>query len=277
MWNMLTKLLLTLAVGYGLVVLLVFLLQGRLLYLAGAPGREIDATPDDVGLMYEDVWLETADGVEIHGWFVHGNSDRVLLFFHGNAGNISHRLFSIRQFVDLGMSVFIIDYRGYGHSSGWANEEGLYRDAEAAWQYLVDDRDVAAQDIVVFGRSLGGSVAANLAAKVQPRALILESTFTSIPDIAQERYPWLPVRLISRLSHPTVEYLKDVHAPVLIIHSLDDQLIPYHHSKSLLETANQRGTILSIRGTHNNAIAVDAAAYTSGLNDFLASLSSPTP
>ena len=143
---------------------------------------------------YQDVFIETADEVTVHGWFVAGRSSQVLLFFHGNAGNISHRLDSIRQFFDLGLSVLIIDYRGSGQSGGKTTESGIYRDADAAWRYLTEDRDISASDIIVFGRSLGGSVASHLAAQHQPLALIVESSFTSVPDIAAELYPWLPAR-----------------------------------------------------------------------------------
>ena len=122
--------------------------------------------------------------------------------------DISHRLDSIAQFRDLGLSVLIIDYRGYGQSEGRTTEKGIYRDADAAWRYLVESRGVVASDIVIFGRSLGASVASRLAVKHQPRALILESSFTSVPDIAQSLYPWLPVRWLSRLSHATRDYVQ---------------------------------------------------------------------
>jgi pimeloyl-ACP methyl ester carboxylesterase len=119
------KFILIVAAGYALLVAVVYLMQGRMLYLATVPGRELTATPADIGLAYEDVAIETADGVRLHGWFIPGGSSRVLLFFHGNAGNISHRLHSIRQFLGLGLSVLIIDYRGYGESGGKTTEKGM--------------------------------------------------------------------------------------------------------------------------------------------------------
>ncbi len=157
------KLLFVVVAGYGLIIVVVYLMQSRMLYLPNVSGRELVMTPSDVGMDYEDVSIETADGVTLHGWFVGGPSAQVLLFFHGNAGNISHRLDSIRQFHNLGLSVFIIDYRGYGQSSGKTTERGIYRDANAAWRYLTEDRGVPASNIVIFGRSLGASVAAHLA------------------------------------------------------------------------------------------------------------------
>ncbi len=270
MLNAIIKFLLVLAVAYGLLVLLVYLMQDRMLYLANMPGRTLEATPKNAGMEYEDVWLHTEDGVDIHGWYVPGQSDRVLLFFHGNAGNISHRLFSIRQFLELGLSVLIIDYRGYGQSGGRVNEHGFYRDADAAWRYLTGERGIDADDIVIFGRSLGGSVAAKLASRVEPKALILESSFTSVPDAAQDIYPWLPARLLSRLRHATREYVRDVHCPVLVVHSRDDEIIPYHHGEDIYAAANEPRAMLTLRGGHNDAIATDEANYISGLRSFLA-------
>lgn len=267
------KFLLVVAAGYALLVVVVYLMQGRMLYLADVPGRSLTMTPTDIGLDYEDVSIEATDGVTLHGWFVSGDSPRVLLFFHGNAGNISHRLDSIRQFINLGFSVLIIDYRGYGHSEGSTSEAGIYRDADAAWRYLVDDRDIAENDIVVFGRSLGGSVASWLAAQHQPRALIVESSFISVPDVAQELYPWLPVRWLSRLRHATRDHVSDVQCPTLVVHSRDDEIIPFRHGQEIFAAANEPKTLLAIRGSHNDAFIQDEFAYIEGLRGFLAGLS----
>ena len=243
-----------------------------MLYLPGMPGRSLDMTPADVGMEYEDVWIETADTVSLHGWFIPGQSARTLLFFHGNAGNISHRLESIRQFRSLGLSVFIIDYRGYGQSKGRTTEKGMYRDAEAAWRYLTRDRGIDASDIVIFGRSLGASVASWLAAEYPPSALIVESSFTSVPDIAQELYPWLPARWLSRLKHATRDYVRDVRCPVLVVHSRDDEIIPFHHGEAIFAAASEPRSLLEIRGGHNDAILVDEQNYLEGLGEFLSGI-----
>jgi len=269
------KLILVIAACYGLLVVVVYFMQGRMLYLAEVPGRTLTMTPADVGMDYQDVSIETTDGVTLHGWFIAGRSSRVLLFFHGNAGNISHRLDSIRQFQDLGLSVFIIDYRGYGQSEGRTTEKGIYRDADAAWRYLIEGRGIVASDIVIFGRSLGASVASWLAAQTQPLALIVESSFTSVPDIAQDLYPWLPARWLSRLSHATRDYIQDVRCPVLVVHSRDDEIIPFHHGEEIFASANKRRTLLEIRGTHNDAFLQDERTYVGGLQAFLTSLSAP--
>jgi len=269
------KFILVVVACYGLLVVVAYLMQGRMLYLAEVPGRALIMTPTDIGMDYEDVSIVTADGVTLHGWFIAGRSSRVLLFFHGNAGNISHRLDSIVQFQDLGLSVLIIDYRGYGQSEGRTTEKGIYRDADAAWRYLIESRGVVAGDIVIFGRSLGASAASRLAKKHQPLALILESSFTSVPDIAQSLYPWLPVRWLSRLSHATGDYVRDVHCPVLVVHSRDDEIIPFHHSETIFASANEPRTLLAIRGTHNDAFLRDERTYVDGLRAFLSGLFTP--
>lgn len=261
--------------AYGLVLATAYFMQGRMLYLPNVPGRTLTLTPTVERMDYEDVSIETADGVTLHGWFVPGRSQRVLLFFHGNAGNISHRLDSIRQFRNLELSVFIIDYRGYGQSEGRTSEAGLYRDADAAWDYLTETRGVRPQDIVVFGRSMGASVAAQLAARQQPLALIVESSFTSVPDIAKELYPWLPVRWLSRMNHATRDYVRDVSCPVLVVHSQDDEIIPFHHARAIFEAAPAAHSLLTLRGSHNDAHIWDERAYIEGLWRFLAALPSP--
>ena len=263
---------LVIAAFYVLLVAVVYLMQGRMLYLANVPGRKLTATPADIDLEYEDVTIETADGVRLHGWFVPGSSDRVLLFFHGNAGNISHRLESIRQFLNLGLSVFIIDYRGYGQSGGKTTEKGIYRDADAAWRYLTEEGGVAAGDIIIFGRSMGASAAAKLATKQQPLALIVESSFTSVPDIAQEIYPWLPARWLSHLRHATHDYVRNVRSPVLVIHSRDDEIVPFHHGKAIFAAAQDPKTLVTLRGSHNDAYVRDEANYIKGLRAFLSVL-----
>ena len=269
------KFILVVAACYGLLVVVVYFMQGRMLYLSGVPGRTLTMTPTNVGMDYQDISIETTDGVTLHGWFIAGRTSRVLLFFHGNAGNISHRLDSIRLFQDLGLSVLIIDYRGYGQSEGRTTERGIYRDADAAWRYLIEGRGIVASDIVIFGRSLGASVASRLAAQQQPLALIVESSFTSVPDIAQDLYPWLPARWLSRLSHATRDYVRDVRCPILVVHSRDDEIIPFHHGEAIFASANEPRTLLAIRGTHNDAFLRDERAYIGGLRTFLTGLSAP--
>ncbi len=253
----------------GLVALLV-LFQSSFLYF---PSGNIEATPKDIGLPFEEVWLRTSDRVKLHSWFVPAEKNRgVVLFFHGNGGNISHRLDSIYTFNRLGLSVFIFDYRGYGQSEGKTTEEGTYRDAEAAWFYLVEKRKIPPGEIVIFGRSLGGSIASWLAQDHIPRALIVESSFTSVPDIGAEIYPFFPVKQISRFEYNTREYLSRVNCPVLIVHSPEDDLIPFSHGEKLFESAKDPKNFLEIRGGHNDGFMVSGGTYKDGLESFFSVL-----
>ncbi len=248
--------------------LILFLFQARLLFF---PTRGIVATPATIGLAYEDVQFTTEDGVTLSGWFVPAKEGkRVVLFFHGNAGNISHRLESIEQFHRLGLNVFIIDYRGYGRSGGRISEAGSYLDAEAAWRYLVEERRVEPERIIIFGRSLGGGVATWLAKTHPPKALILESTFTSVPDVAARQLSFFPVRLLARIEYNSVERLPQVTVPILIIHSPDDQVIPYSHGRRLFEVAPEPKEFLRMVGGHNEGFIVTGQRYEDGLKAFVA-------
>jgi hypothetical protein len=259
------------AVGaYGALLLALYVGQAGLLYLPELPSRELAATPREVGLAYEDVRLETADGVGLHGWYLPARDARAtLLFFHGNAGNVSHRLDSLRIFHGLRLNVLIFDYRGYGRSEGRPTEEGTHRDALAAWRHLVEQRGEPPQRIVLFGHSLGAALAAWLAAREQPGAVILESAFTSVPDLAAELYWWLPARALARLDYATLEYVREIRSPLLVAHSRDDEIIPYRHGRALYEAAHAPKTFLELRGDHNAGFLISGDDYLRGLDAFL--------
>ena len=264
------KLLLAALAVYALLVLLMFLFQSRLVFLPHMPGRGLVATPAQVGLAYEDLQIATADGEKLHGWWLpHPDPRGTLLFSHGNAGNISHRLDSLRLFHDLGLEVLIYDYRGYGRSSGRASEAGVYRDAEAAWRWLLENRGRAPERIVLFGRSLGGTVTARLATRVKPAAVILESSFTSLPDLAADLYGLLPVRSLSRIRLDTREYVAKIDAATLIVHSRDDEIVPYDHARKLVRAANAPADLLTLSGGHNTGIFESMDSYRAGLDRFL--------
>ncbi len=250
-------------------VLLVFLLmfQSDLIYF---PQREITFLPGTMGLSYEDVYFKTADGVNLHGWFVPAERGRgVVLFCHGNAGNISHRLESIQIFHRLGLDTFIFDYRGYGKSEGRISEEGTYLDVEAAWQYLVSNQKISDDKIIIWGRSLGGSIAAWIGQKHTAKLLILESVFTSVPDMGAEIYPFFPVRLLARFKYKTIDYVKQVNFPVLIIHSPEDEIIPFVHGRRLFEAAKEPKKFLEISGSHNEGFIFSGKHYENGLDSFI--------
>ena len=260
---------LRIACGCALLVLFLVVFQSCSLYYPNLPSRKITATPDTVGLAYEPVKITTDDGVELDGWFLPADNARgVLLFFHGNAGNISHRLDSLRIFNRLGLSTLIFDYRGYGRSEGSISEDGTYRDAEAVWRYLVEE-DIPAGKIVVFGRSLGAAIAAHLATQHTPGVLILESAFTSVPDFAARAFWFLPARWLTGFSYNTREYLRSVICPVLIVHSRDDDIVPYRNGQALLRAANEPKQFLEIRGGHNGGFLLSGPTYVDGLDAFL--------
>ena len=259
------------AAAWLLLALYVYVVQERLVFLSRLPGRTIEATPAAFGLDYTDVYLETSDGVRLHGWYVSAN-DAVgtVLFLHGNAGNISHRLDSIAIFNALGFDVLIFDYRGYGQSEGSTSEQGTYRDAEAAWRYLTGERGIDPSGIVVFGRSLGGAIAAHLVATHDAGALIVESSFTSAANMAAKLYPFLPVRLLLRLEYPVIDYVARAKAPVLIVHSRGDEIIPFSMGQELYEAAPRPKALLELDGDHNGAFLLDGERYVQGLRLFLA-------
>lgn len=246
---------------------LLFFSQSRLLYY---PIRHVAVTPDSIGLSYEPIEIRAKDGVRLDAWFLPAPQRRgVLLFFHGNAGNISHRLDSLKIFHDLGLTVLIFDYRGYGRSEGTISEQGIYRDAEAVWRYLAEERGFSNQEIVFFGRSLGAAVAAWLAARHKPAALIMESAFTSVPDLAQSFYPIFPARWMVRSRYSADEYLRTVTCPILVIHSRDDEIIPIKHGRRVFVAASEPKQFLEIRGGHNDGFLLSGRLYVDGLDAFL--------
>jgi uncharacterized protein len=252
---------------YCALVAVAYFTQGRMLYY---PTRELEATPSDIGLGFEEVTVRTRDGVALSTWYVPSRTERgIVVFCHGNAGNISHRLDSIRIFHDLGLSVLIFDYRGYGKSEGSPTEQGTYRDAEAVWEYLVNLKRIPPGKIVIFGRSLGGAVAAHLAATREAAALIVESGFTSVPDLGARHFPYLPVRLISRFGYRTIEKVQRTDIPKLFIHSPQDEIVPYSQGLELFAHAAEPKEFLEIAGGHNDGFLISGERYISGLERFL--------
>jgi fermentation-respiration switch protein FrsA (DUF1100 family) len=246
------------------------LLSGCVSRLIYHPDSDMKGTPTDHGLPYECVDLETKDGVTLSGWWVPAFKQRgVVLFCHGNAGNVSHRLDFLLIFNRLGLSTFIFDYRGYGKSGGLPSEQGTYLDAEAAWHYLVQERKILPEHIIIFGRSLGGSIAAWLAQDHHPGMLIVESTFTSLRDMVKDRFPWVPARLVRNYQYDTRQYLQNTRCPVLIIHSRDDDLIPFRRGEELYEVAKGPKEFLEISGSHNRAFMDSLTQYELALDTFI--------
>ncbi|MCO6440807.1 MAG: alpha/beta hydrolase [Nitrococcus mobilis] len=263
--------------GTGMIVLVyagmgvaLYLLQSRIAHQPNTSGRALIATPAHLGLRYETVSLRTEDGVKLHGWYIPAPQPRgFLLFCHGNAGNISHRLHSLRLFHLLGLSTFIFDYRGYGLSEGSPSDIGLHYDARAALRYLLEERRTPPERLFIFGRSLGGAIAARLTAERAAAALILDSAFTSAMDLAAELYPWLPTRWLTRLRYDTLAALRRIRVPVLILHSRDDELIAVDHGRRLYHAAHEPKVYVELRGSHGLAHIKDATRYIQALDGFV--------
>ena len=252
---------------YAAFVLLIYIFQSHFIFF---PEKNLNQNPTDVGLDFEDVNFTSSDGVKLHGWFISvKNSIGVLLFCHGNAGNISHRLESIQTFTRLGLNVFIFDYRGYGQSQGKMTESGSYLDVTAAWNYLIKTKNLDPQNMVIFGRSLGGSIATWLAQNNNQAALIIESTFTSTRDMAVKHYPFLPVRLLLKFDFQTINYIQKVKSPILIIHSENDEIVPISQGQKLFVTAKEPKEFLKIQGGHNDGFFVSEPEYSQKLNLFV--------
>jgi fermentation-respiration switch protein FrsA (DUF1100 family) len=248
--------------------LVMFIFQARYVYF---PTREILATPKAFAMPFEQVAFTASDGTRLAAWFVPADSARgTALICHGNGGNIGDRLPIIRLFHDLGLNVFIFDYRGYGESQGTPSEEGTYADALAAWNYLVAERGLPPDRIIVCGRSLGGAVAAWLADKHPPAGLVLEASFTSLTDVAAKVYFYLPVRFLCRFRYPTLEHLRKVRCPVLVAHSRDDGLIPFVHGQKLFAAAPEPKVFVELTGDHNEGEECANADYRRTLEAFLA-------
>jgi len=252
---------------YAVVCAVLYLIQSRLVYF---PAREIDATPGQLHLPFEERMLAASDGVKVSAWYVPADGALgTVLFCHGNGGNISHRLDTIWTWNRLGMNVLIFDYRGYGKSEGKPSEKGTYLDAEAAWRHLIARRGASPDRIIIHGRSLGGAVAARLARDHTPTGLILESTFSSVPDMAAKLYPMFPVRLLSRFEYATAEYVAGVKCPVLVIHSPEDDIVPYPLGRRVFEAAKGPKRFVRIRGSHNTGFMESDDVYTPALREFL--------
>jgi len=234
------------------------------------PGRDLVSTPENIGLSYQNVELVTEDNIKLHGWFIpKENAKATILFFHGNAGNISHRLDSIEIFHRLELNVFIIDYRGYGQSKGKISEKGTYRDAEAAWNYLNLTQGISDKQIIIFGRSLGASIATWLARKHTPAALIIESGFTSVPSMGQRLYPFLPIRWLAHFKYNTKQYVKSVSCPVMVLHSKHDEIVPYEEGHEIFKTAAEPKYFFKMRGGHNDGFIVSGPSYVKALKSFI--------
>lgn len=258
------------AVGLFLALaLFLYFGQNKLLFI---PSRTIDLTPDQLGLPYEDLFLDVAPGEQINAWYFPAQgspaSNGTVLFCHGNAGNISHRLQTVQFLLRLGMNVLIFDYRGYGRSDGEPSEDNVYADAHTAYDWLVAVKRVDPTDLYLFGRSLGGAVAIDLAVQIECAGIIVESSFTSTADMGRQLYPFMPITLLVRYRFDAVSKIGQLDCPVLVAHAPDDEMIPYDMGLALFERATSEKMFVKLEGGHNDLAYLDNAKYVNALRGF---------
>jgi len=277
------KLLFFCMIVYGVLCVLLFFVQKRFIYF---PYPEMVDKPDQLGLRFQDVSFQSVDGLELHGWIVEprdygaaarqgeiGANQTVrgnILFFHGNAGNISHNLETLQLFAEVGYRVFAFDYRGYGLSEGRPDEQGLYDDGEGAIRFFCDEFGLRTDELVYLGRSLGGAVALEMALRRTPAALVLESTFTSVRDMGGMLRYLVPLRLILTNRFDNLSKVSRVTCPLLVIHSEGDELVPVQHGHALFDAADARTKeFLEITGGHNDGFIDSGDFYSQGIDRFL--------
>ena len=257
-----------LALIVGLLLSFLRYIETRTLFY---PTKEIQAFPDRANLEYQDVVFKTTDNVKITGWFVPcKDAQYTILFFHGNAGNISHRIEKLEFFNRLGCSVFIIDYRGYGKSQGRPSEAGFYKDAKAAYNYLLS-RGISANQIIGYGESIGGAVIVDLASEEKMKALILDSTISSVKDMIKCAYPFVPYWVFSS-RFDSESKIKSVKIPKLIIHSINDEIVPFQLGKRLYEASPEPREFLETYGGHNSSFYEAEDILRSKIGDFIENL-----
>ncbi len=271
--NVLLRTGLILALSFAGILAYMLMFEDKYIYF---PDRALQQTPADVGLPFEDHQFQTTDGVTLHGWYMPRPGARfTVLHFHGNAGNISHRLHLYRRWHGLGLSVFAFDYRGYGRSGGEPDEHGLYLDSQAAWFRLTGKQGIEPEHIILAGRSLGCAVAARLASEVKAAGLVLETPFTNIPDMAAYHYPWLPLRWLVRSRYDSLDSIGKVDVPVLLIDAKSDRIVPASMSRRIFSAITAPGTHVTLPGDHNDFDILSGSAYAQTWRTWLDSLKPP--
>jgi fermentation-respiration switch protein FrsA (DUF1100 family) len=245
----LLSLILLLVIGIVLIAAYLRYIEQRTLFY---PMKEIEFLPSQMGLKYEDIFFKTSDKIDINGWFVASpNARYTVIFCHGNAGNISHRLEKIKFFHSIGCNTFIIDYRGFGRSKGKPFEGGLYLDAGGAYDYLLS-RNINPEQLIGYGESIGGAVIIDLASKKRIKALIVDSTMTCAKDMVRIVFPFLPAWIFTS-RFDSVNKIKSVTVPKLVIHSVNDEIVPFKLGKKLFQEAPLPKEFLEIHGGHNSS------------------------
>ncbi|HKH82759.1 MAG TPA: alpha/beta hydrolase [Gemmatimonadales bacterium] len=274
----------TIMTAAGLYLALLVLLWFAQSHLIFFPGNQRTLVPPAarLGLQPERVAFTTDDGVQIVGWVMPAAQSANgfwLLICHGNAGNLSEfeRPAHYAALRDVGLNLLAFDYRGYGESGGTASEQGLYRDADAAYRYLTEERGVPASRIILFGHSLGSAVAIDLASRSPAAGLIVEGALTSTVNRGQELYPFIPVRLLARSRFSSIDKVARIRIPKLFLHATRDEVIPVAHGRRLFQAAAEPKKFVELDGMHSDAFAVDSARYFGSVADFLSTIHSSVP
>jgi fermentation-respiration switch protein FrsA (DUF1100 family) len=240
------------------------------------PSRVVDALPGSRGLAFEPLWLTADDGVRLRAWWLPTASANapVMLCFHGNGGNLSSRIDKMKIFSDAGAAQLWVEFRGYGESGGSPNEAGLYRDARAGWKWLDAEKHVPPSRLVLYGESLGNGPAVDLATKVPAAGLIVDSGFASIPEMSKVVLPWFPIWL-SSVHFDNLAKLPSIKIPTMILHSPDDDVIPYEQSRRNFDAAAGPKRFVVLKGRHNDGFLDSQPAYGEAIKSFLAALPAP--
>ena len=258
---------------YAVLAVALFFFQGRMVFI---PIEELYITPDQVGLEYEDVSIPVSGGDTIHGWYFKSphkdkiGAGKAVILCHGNAGNISHRLETVEFIVNQGADILLWDYRGYGKSSGSPTEQNCYDDAVACFQWMQNSRGLVARDIIVFGRSLGGAIAIELAGRVENGGLMVESSFTSAADMGRKMFPFLPIGWLLRYKFDSLDKVGSLRVPIVVAHSRDDEIISYEMGRRLFDAAPEPKRFVEFSGGHNERRYFGDDVYIMAWSDLLA-------
>lgn len=261
-----------LAISAGIYLIIVgylFFNQKQMVYY---PYSKLTATPEDMGIRYENMEIRISDDETVHGWFIpssDSSNKNVVLFCHGNAGNISNRLYTIQLFQSLNIPLLLFDYRGYGLSKGDPSEENSYQDAQLCYKWLLNTKNYKPENITIFGRSLGGGVGVELSLREKVKGLIIESTFTSAGDIGQNLFPIFPIKWFLKYKYDSITKIKNLECPVLIIHSSKDDLIPYYMGQELYAAATEPKEFFDIFGGHNDREYLQDPLYMDKVKKFV--------
>lgn len=273
-----TWVIMTVAGVYLALLVLLWLAESHLIFFPGNQ-RTLVLPATRLGLLPQRVAFTTDDGIEIVGWVMpaaQSANDFWLLICHGNAGNLSEfeRPAHYAALRDVGLNLLAFDYRGYGESGGKASEQGLYRDADAAYRYLREKLGVPASRIIVFGHSLGSAVAIDLVSRSPAAGLIVEGALTSTVNRGQELYPFIPVRLLARSRFSSIDKVAGIRIPKLFLHATRDEVIPVAHGRRLFQAAAEPKRFVELQGMHSDAFAVDSARYFGSVAEFLRTIQS---